>query len=168
MPICPHCGGEIGPVAMFCNRCGIRTSSAEGTHAPAGTVVTAVLTRKLVEVVTPAPVGLMPMGRPFLRVVDSGVQIPLPAGGEILIGREDPVSGIYPEINLTPYGGEEGGVSRRHAKIIVKDGTFFVEDVDSTNFTFVNKHRLIPRVPHSLKDGDELRCGRMVMTFHTG
>jgi pSer/pThr/pTyr-binding forkhead associated (FHA) protein len=103
-----------------------------------------------------------------LVVAATGAEIPLPAGEELLIGREDPISGIYPEIDLTPHGGEDGGVSRRHARLIVEGGNYFVEDLDSTNYTFVNKQRLQPKVRESLKDGDELRCGRVALVLRTG
>jgi pSer/pThr/pTyr-binding forkhead associated (FHA) protein len=102
-----------------------------------------------------------------LVVSSSGAEIPLPAGPEILIGREDPVSGVYPGVDLTPHGGEEGGVSRRHAQIVVEGGAYQVEDLDSTNFTFVNKQKLAPKTRHPLSDGDELRCGRVAMVFKT-
>jgi pSer/pThr/pTyr-binding forkhead associated (FHA) protein len=101
-------------------------------------------------------------------VAASGAEIPLPAVAEILIGREDPVSGIYPEVDLTPHGGEEGGVSRRHARLIVEGGKTFVEDLDSTNFTFVNKQKIAPKTRTALKDGDELRCGRVALVLKTG
>jgi hypothetical protein len=90
------------------------------------------------------------------------------AGEAELIGREDPVSGIYPEVDLTPHGGDEGGVSRRHARLIVEAGQYYVEDLDSTNFTFVNKQKLAPRTRTLVKDADEIRCGRVALTLHTG
>jgi pSer/pThr/pTyr-binding forkhead associated (FHA) protein len=98
-------------------------------------------------------------------VVASGAEIPLPPAEEILIGREDPVSGIYPEVDLMPHGGEDGGVSRRHARILVEGGAYFVEDLDSTNFTFVNKQKITPKTRQPLKDGDEVRCGRVALVF---
>jgi pSer/pThr/pTyr-binding forkhead associated (FHA) protein len=96
----------------------------------------------------------------------SGAEIPLPAGDELFIGREDPISGIYPEVDLTPHGGEDGGVSRRHARIIVEGGNYFVEDLDSTNFTFVNKQKVAPKTRQPVNDGDEIRCGRVAMILH--
>jgi pSer/pThr/pTyr-binding forkhead associated (FHA) protein len=100
-------------------------------------------------------------------VVASGAEIPLQAAAEILIGREDPVSGIFPEVDLTPHGGEEGGVSRRHARILVDAGSFFVEDLDSTNYTFVNKQRLAPKTRQPVQAGDEIRCGRVALVLKT-
>lgn len=108
------------------------------------------------------------MEQPCLVIADSGGRIPLPETTEILIGREDPVSGVYPDIDLTPHAGEEGGVSRQHAKLIVEGEEYFIQDLKSTNFTFVNRQKLTPGVRHPLKDGDEIRCGRVKMTFHAG
>ena len=88
-------------------------------------------------------------------------------GDEILIGREDPVSGVFPDVDLTPHGGEEGGVSRRHARIFVEGGAYFIEDLDSTNFTFVNKQKLAPKTRQALNDGDEIRCGRVALVLKT-
>jgi pSer/pThr/pTyr-binding forkhead associated (FHA) protein len=101
-------------------------------------------------------------------VVASGAEIPLPPAEEILIGREDPVSGIYPEVDLMPHGGEDGGVSRRHARILVEGGNYFIEDLDSTNFTFVNKQKVTPKTRQPLKDGDEVRCGRVALVLRVG
>jgi pSer/pThr/pTyr-binding forkhead associated (FHA) protein len=101
-----------------------------------------------------------------LVVAASGAEIPLPAGEELFIGREDPISGIYPEVDLTPHGGEDGGVSRQHARIILEGGNYFVEDLDSTNFTFVNKQKLAPKTRQQVSDGDEIRCGRVAMVLH--
>jgi pSer/pThr/pTyr-binding forkhead associated (FHA) protein len=83
----------------------------------------------------------------------------------LLIGREDPVSGIYPEVDLTPHGGEEGGVSRRHARIIRENDEYYIEDLDSTNFTFVNKQKVAPKTRQRIVDGDEIRAGRVALVF---
>jgi hypothetical protein len=140
---CPACGAEAEASDTFCSTCGFALKA----------------------VVTPAPPPTAAAG-PRLVVVASGAEIPLPPSEEILIGREDPVSGIYPEVDLMPHGGEDGGVSRRHARLLVEGGNYFVEDLDSTNFTFVNKQKVTPKTRQPLKDGDEIRCGRVALVFH--
>jgi pSer/pThr/pTyr-binding forkhead associated (FHA) protein len=42
-----------------------------------------------------------------------------------------------------------------------------IEDQNSTNFTFVNRQKLAPKTPTPVKDGDEIRLGRVIMKFQT-
>ncbi|MFN2218303.1 MAG: double zinc ribbon domain-containing protein, partial [Anaerolineae bacterium] len=123
-PTCPACGTEVEAGDAFCSTCGYALQALPAPVKPA-------------EAPAAPPVAAPVAAGPRLVIVDSGAEIPLPAEAEILVGREDPVSGIYPQVDLTPHGGEEGGVSRQHARIIVEGGSYFVEDLDSTNFTFV-------------------------------
>lgn len=149
---CPACGSEVEAGDAFCSSCGFALQTAPAKAVPPEVPLAP----------APAPAGLR------LVVVDSGAEIPLPSGDEIVVGREDPVSGIYPDVDLTPHGGEEGGVSRQHARIVVEGGSYFVEDLDSTNFTFVNKQKLTPKVRQKVGDGDEIRFGRVTVLFRTG
>jgi pSer/pThr/pTyr-binding forkhead associated (FHA) protein len=83
----------------------------------------------------------------------------------IVIGREDAVSNIYPDVDLTPHGGEEGGVSRLHARIFYDNGQYMLEDENSTNFTFLNRQKLPGKTPTPLHDNDEIRLGRVLLRF---
>jgi pSer/pThr/pTyr-binding forkhead associated (FHA) protein len=85
----------------------------------------------------------------------------------ITMGREDAVSNIYPDVDLTAHGGEEGGVSRLHARIFVENGQYMLEDENSTNFTFLNRQRLAAKTPTPLNDNDEVRLGRVLLRFKT-
>ena len=85
----------------------------------------------------------------------------------ILIGREDAVSNIYPDVDLTEHGGEDGGVSRLHARIFYENGQYMLEDENSTNFTFLNRQRLAAKTPTPLNDNDEVRLGRVLLRFKT-
>jgi hypothetical protein len=105
-------------------------------------------------------------GRYRFIVRDTGAEIALPmAEGEYIIGREDPVSNVFPEVDMNPYEGEHLGVSRRHAQLTIEAGLVFILDLDSTNFTFVNRQKLAPQSPTALSNGDEVRLGKLVMTF---
>jgi pSer/pThr/pTyr-binding forkhead associated (FHA) protein len=96
------------------------------------------------------------------------VEIPLPSGqDEITIGRVDLVRNIFPDIDLTGYGGESSGVSRMHARLVLQDNLVNIEDLNSTNYTFVNKLRLQPGQPYHVSDGDEIRLGLLAMVFHS-
>lgn len=117
----------------------------------------------------PAPVvapPAAPMGRSTLapgRLIlqPGGVALNFPAAGEAVVGRADPVSNFTPTLDLGPYGALENGVGRRHVRIFVQQGAVFVEDLDSTNGSFVNNVRLAPRQPQPLRANDELRLGTL-------
>jgi serine/threonine-protein kinase len=81
-----------------------------------------------------------------------------------LIGRMDPVSGIFPEIDLSAYDAESK-VSRRHARVWRESHQFFVEDLSSINGTIINDTLLPPKQPHPLRDGDVLRVGQTRLLF---
>lgn len=106
-------------------------------------------------------------GQPRLMVQSTHATLPLPAGkAEIVIGREDPVSSVFPDIDLTNHGGDEGGVSRRHARLLVRGNQIYLEDLNSTNFTYVNQQRLTPGQPQLLNNGDEIRLGKVRLNFY--
>ena len=57
-------------------------------------------------------------------------------------------------------------ISRRHARILSRDASFFIEDLGSTNGTFVNRgRRLLPGSPQVLTDGDEIIVGKTFLRF---
>jgi len=87
-------------------------------------------------------------------------------GEESYIGRWDADNGIFPDIDLDSHD-QEAKVSRRHARIIRRAGQFLVEDLGSTNGTYVNRgRRLIPGSPQPLADGDEIIVGKTFLRFH--
>ncbi len=100
-----------------------------------------------------------------LVMIATGAELPLPDQEEILVGREDPSSGIFPDIDLTPYGGEDGGVSRRHSRLLHIGDDFFVEDLQSTNYTKLDGQRLPAHVRERLEDGARLDFGRVATIF---
>jgi CRP-like cAMP-binding protein len=98
-------------------------------------------------------------GPETLRHEKSGIEFHLAAGTETTIGRRDPVTGIYPDVDLTPVDGQRS-VSRRHAKIYRRgDRLYLSEDIGTMNGTFVNGERLESGVPAEVRDGDAVRVG---------
>jgi hypothetical protein len=114
----------------------------------------------------PPPPPPQPAVAPRLVLDESGKELPLPTDkAEIIVGREDPISGIFPEIDLTPYGGEGGGVSRQHARISRSNGQWTITDLNSTNYTRVDGNKLDPSLPAPIKDGARIQFGRIAATF---
>jgi len=87
------------------------------------------------------------------------------AGGETNIGRWDADGGIFPDVDLD-QDDPEAKVSRRHARIMREGGQFFIEDLGSTNGTFINRgRRLLPGNRHPLNNGDEIIVGKTFLKF---
>ena len=81
------------------------------------------------------------------------------------IGRWDADGGIFPDVDLDSDD-PEAKVSRRHARITRRSGQYYIEDLGSTNGTFVNRgRRLLPGDRQSLRDGDEVIVGKTFLKF---
>ncbi len=88
------------------------------------------------------------------------------SANESFIGRWDADNGIFPDVDLDAHD-PEAKVSRRHARVIHAKGRYMVEDLGSTNGTFVNRgRRLIPGTAHLLNDGDEIIVGKTFLRFY--
>ena len=166
---CPSCGAENPAGEAFCSNCGVSLLGApaanpvpEAVPAPAPEPAVAPAAEP-VAAVTAAPAALAAR----LIVEADNQEFDLSGKDSIIIGREDAVSNIFPDVDLTPHGGEEGGVSRLHARIFVDNGQYMLEDENSTNFTFLNRQRLAGKTPTQLNDNDEIKLGRVLLRFKT-
>jgi hypothetical protein len=90
-------------------------------------------------------------------------ELEVPVSKPIRLGRMDPQQDIYPEVDLTPDLALEHGVSREHACVFRRSDIVVVEDLGSTNGTFLNGERLAPFLPQRLKDGDQLQLGKLLL-----
>jgi len=114
--------------------------------------------------------SLKPPSKPHARLViekgrSSGKQFML-SDVEAHIGRWDADGGIFPDVDLDTDD-PEAKVSRRHARITLTNGQYFLEDLGSTNGTFINRgKRLAPGQRQALCDGDEIIVGKTFLRFH--
>jgi serine/threonine-protein kinase len=146
---CGFCGGRIAADDIFCAHCGARQPMA-GLGSSA-TLRAARPTAKLVVA------GTTELDASFVLQKDNN-----------LLGRTDPHSNVFPEIDLSRFD-PETKVSRRHARIWREGETFLVEDLGSVNGTVINDSvRLAPRQPRVLDSGDKLRLGETTLHFLLG
>ncbi len=94
----------------------------------------------------------------YLELVDFGEKIPL-TSNTIVIGRYDPIIGIYPDIDISPYDPQKT-VSRKHAVITREgNGTYIEEQIGVINGTFLNGEKIKSGQKYKLKDGDKIYFG---------
>jgi hypothetical protein len=80
---------------------------------------------------------------------------------EIIFGRSDPDTGYQPGIDLLHYDGLKKGISRRHALLTLEGKRLLIQDLRSSNGTYINDTLLDPMEIHQLRDGDTLRFGTL-------
>jgi hypothetical protein len=131
--------------------------SAIGTSAARGAAPAAA---KAAQVTTTAHAALV-----INRGRSAGKDFPVHED-EAYIGRWDADSGIFPDVDLDSDD-PEAKVSRRHARITRRAEQYFIEDLGSTNGTFINRgRRLLPGDRQPLNDGDEIIIGKTFLRFH--
>ena len=99
----------------------------------------------------------------FLKLTGSGQQIAANDKGELVVGRAH--KDKIPDIDLAPHGGAQAGVSRRHSRLLRQAGQWFVEDLGSTNGTFINGVKIPPNQATLINAGDKLRFGQIEVEF---
>lgn len=185
MITCDRCKTENLDGSQYCDECGAplrpngrpnpnQARPAQGTEGRNGTHAQAPSTR-------PEFAGgrvsaglsfsaLRSNPKPHARLViekgrSSGKQFML-SDAEAQIGRWDADGGIFPDVDLDTDD-PEAKVSRRHARITLSNGQYFLEDLGSTNGTFINRgKRLPPGQRQALCDGDEIIVGKTFLRFH--
>jgi serine/threonine-protein kinase len=149
---CGFCGQKIVATDLFCAFCGSKQPMAQhGVHS---------------EIYTPARMTakLLVTGTSDFESSTFDLE-----KADNLIGRRDPMSNIFPEVDLSRYD-PQTKISRRHARIWREGNDFLVEDLGSSNGTTLlagpsKSMRLLPHQPTPLTSGDQLRVGDTTLHF---
>ena len=101
----------------------------------------------------PAPAGRRRKGAGHLVIVAPADQKgrSFDLNGELTVGR---AAGCQVAL-------EDNYVSQLHARVFARDGTVWVEDLGSTNGTYLNDQRV--SAPLAVRRGDQLKVGSTVM-----
>jgi hypothetical protein len=192
MITCQTCGTQNPERAQYCDECGTKLGFPRENGAE-----TPVFRPQASEVPTFRVANVTSVGVPPIVEENLGEENDVPTTGEIstkkgvratlmvergdssgtefaisadeaYIGRWDADNGVFPDIDLDAHDAD-AKVSRRHARILFRDNRFMIEDLGSTNGTFVNRgRRLIPGSPQALNDGDEIIVGKTFLRFNVG
>jgi hypothetical protein len=182
---CPVCATPALPGEAFCDNCGASLIApgevAAAPSAPAPSGPSTVITPGYQPSSSPPPYQA-PAGTPSSPDPQSAIRNPqlvvtqppppatltLPARQEMIVGRSDPQSNSYPDVDLGPYGGLDLGVSRRHFRLTRTGEQFYIEDLGAMNGTVVNNQKLPPYTLQPLRSGDRISLGKMEMRFELG
>jgi pSer/pThr/pTyr-binding forkhead associated (FHA) protein len=164
---CPNCQHWNEPGSRFCEECGFELSVTATAEAAQVSVKPGNVPESSSTIPDPSPQSLIPPDSPPAAPY-TGARIVLDATGSIfklgdatVIGREDPSLQI-------DFEGYPNGkyISHRHAQIVMIDGKYYIEDLGSSNHTWVNEIKLASGQSEPLKDGDKIRFGKIELTFH--
>lgn len=161
MIICPYCATENREGTMFCEVCG---QGLLGKLTDP-TLPTRQLENMPNDLAARATWGTASFGQQseiVFHVRDAQEPMSLQIKERAVFGRADNTSPRQPDVDLTPFGALEKGVSRIHAAIERSDETLTLVDMGSSNGTHLNGQRLLPEQPRVLRDGDEVRLGKLV------
>lgn len=172
---CPSCHQWNEAGGHFCEECGFDLTTVANTSGGGSPVsVKATVSASPENAPDPATIPdpppqtlVKPESQPAPAYSD--VYFTLSATGSIfklstltVIGREDPSA----QIDLDGYP-DGKFVSHRHAQVMDSEGTYYIEDLNSANHTFVNSIRLSAGQSQPLHDGDTVRLGKIELHFHT-
>jgi pSer/pThr/pTyr-binding forkhead associated (FHA) protein len=147
---CPECGFQNPETANYCAKCGALLVKDES-----GTETTQQYTPEEADEEAAAALEDLGVKGPALIVRSGGGRSGetfYPQGERTTIGRSPDCEIFLDDVT----------VSRKHAVVLQRDGTFLVEDLGSLNGTFLNRRRI---ESGELADGDELQIGKYRLTF---
>ena len=191
---CPQCGASAIPGEAFCDNCGapLNAPARPVAQVPAPVYSAGVPPQPSYPPpqpsnYAPAPAQPYPPAAPAqpytpppaapvapprttlapaqLIVAASGAALQLPATAQAIVGRGDPVSNFFPDLDLGPHGALDNGVGRRHLRVFLQGGQVLIEDLDSTNGTVLNGQKLVARQPQPLRDGDQIIAGKLLLRY---
>ena len=152
---CGFCGQKIVATDLFCAFCGAKQPIAQkGVHSE--NYVSSGLTAKLLIL------GTTELDNPSYNLDKD----------ENLLGRRDPISNIFPEVDLSKFD-PQTKISRKHARIWRDGKNYLLEDLGSSNGTLIlpvvsDTVRLLPNQPHVLSNGDKIKIGDTTLHFVLG
>jgi len=120
-----------------------------------------------------------PATEPFMdfEIPSKGIVLIHLENGQMITTQEERVfvlgrasNGVKPDenmVDLTRFGALELGISRVHAMIRRVKGGYELIDLESSNGTWLENQRLVPKQAYPLESGNRIRVGRLnILVFY--
>lgn len=157
--VCPTCQRRNAPDVSICAYCNAPLDNGLNQSVPTTKAVPGAPLETKPEASGCA--SLLPqLAADSLALLVKGMRAPivLHEVTAVVLGRGDAPPGVS-FVDLSEIGDVAMGVSRQHARLTYEDGRFWVEDMHSTNGSWLNQQRLSPGVPYLLACHDTLWLG---------
>jgi pSer/pThr/pTyr-binding forkhead associated (FHA) protein len=155
---CQECGYDNFEGTMVCDDCGfpiVKGTSIlklEESIAPISTHANTVMLSESTDV--------------LLEFVGFEQRVSIVPNQRTVLGRLDENSPNPPDVDLSPYGAFDKGVSRIHAALVRHDASLTLLDLGSSNGTLINGRRVSANQPRVVQDGDEITFGQLVARIY--
>lgn len=161
---CTYCGAHYRSGTLFCEDCGqsLILADTEPLTLPARKMkaISEVMETRVKRVSVEDPL--------YLYVRGSQNPIVLNPWNRLVVGRSDANAARKPDLDLTPFGALEKGVSRIHAMFEQIESSPAIIDMNSSNGVCINGEQIHPGQPYILHDGDELHFGELITHIYFG
>jgi len=165
---CPFCQRKNKINAVRCEHCGVLLiSQSPDIHTTIN--VNDVPESSVIEVIPCSKrIKKLPKNNFALFILDFSEPIIVPIQTTVILGRDDSDEAEENLVDFSRFGDVTLGISRKHAAIYFEDDQFSIEDLGSTNGTWINRHRLMPGERHPIKNDDQIWLGPLKIVFCLG
>ncbi len=159
--VCPICQHHNAPEARRCAQCGVSLMGNTTTMRVSDEQVDEVMG----ELGFTPPTHREAAAEGLVFYIAGEVQPVIMRGREEVILGRHVAEGPPPAdlVDLGTYHGHLLGVSRQHARVRLSGDECVLEDLNSTNGTWLNEKRLTANTAYILNNGDQVRLGQLIL-----
>lgn len=175
---CPACKMKNEPGAILCAYCNtpMEKNGQNTVTLKKAREVTGTLPEVFDDVLDVRPINsqrFMDFEIPEIGIVlinlEDGQPIAFQDEDAFVIGRaSEEIKMKDPLVDLTDYDAFSLGISRKHAMIRQAGTGYQIIDLESSNGTWHENQRLVPKQPYPIESGDRIRLGRLnILVFYS-
>jgi len=164
---CPKCGHDNRPGTFSCDNCSWVLDDGLETIKVSDELMQELSSAYSLRHIHNPDIKLPPQALRLVVEASHKTITLMPNEKPYLVGRRT-ATNSYLNVDLSVHNGEELGVSRRHAILYQTEEGWIVEDLESTNGTIINDHRLGKKELYIIQTGDLLRFGLLAMQVQIG